>query len=213
MFAYVDASPIFSHKVIVIADDDIAHFGLLQSRVHELWSRAFGTTFGSSDALTYSVGRVYVTFPKPELGNILHSASQYLHARGILLRKQHIGLTALYGRFHDRSETAEDIRRLRQMHADMDRAVLRAYAACAGTPEDAAAWERLAHRAEPIFLDGTNEGDQTYLGRLFWAPAFRDEVLSHLLALNAERAGAERAAGLSPIDVDAEPDAAEEADA
>ena len=73
----------------------------------------------------------------------------------------------------------------------MDRAVLRAYAASASTPEDAAAWNDLADRAEPIFLDETNEDDHTYQGRLFWPSAFRDEVLSRLLALNAERAAAE----------------------
>ena len=69
----------------------------------------------------------------------------------------------------------------------MDHAVLRAYG-----------WRDLADRAEPIFLDETNEDDHTYQGRLFWPSAFRDEVLARLLALNAERAAAERAAGLVP---------------
>ena len=51
------------------------------------------------------------------------------------------------------------------------------------------------------FLDETNEDDHTYQGRLFWASAFRDEALSRLFALNAERAAAERAAGLAPAAV------------
>src|SRR5208283_1009344 len=104
-----------------------------------------------------------------------------------------------YNRFHDPAEQSPDIVRLRELHSDMDRAVLRAYAASASTPEDAAAWNDLADRAEPIFLDETNEDDHTYQGRLFWPSAFRDEVLSRLLALNAERAAAERAAGLAPL--------------
>ena len=83
----------------------------------------------------------------------------------------------------------------------MDRAVSR----------EAYGWNDLADRAEPIFLDETNEDDHTYQGRLFWPSAFRDEVLSRLLALNAERAAAERAAGLAPIDL--ETDASEEAEA
>ncbi len=69
----------------------------------------------------------------------------------------------------------------------MDRAVLRAYG-----------WDDLADRAEPQFLDETNEDDYKYQGRLFWPAEFRDEVLARLLALNAERAAAERAAGVSP---------------
>ena len=87
----------------------------------------------------------------------------------------------------------------------MDRAVLQAYAASASTQDDAAAWSDLADRAEPVFLDVTNEDDPTYQDRLFWPSAFRDEVLSRLLALNAERAAAERAAGIAPVAIEADP--------
>jgi hypothetical protein len=69
----------------------------------------------------------------------------------------------------------------------MDRAVLRAYG-----------WDDLAARAEPAFLDETNEDDHTYQGRLFWPSAFRDEVLARLLALNAERHADEVRAGVTP---------------
>ena len=41
-------------------------------------------------------------------------------------------------------------------------------------------------------------------GRLFWPSAFRDEVLARLLAINAERAAAEQAAGLAPLTIDEE---------
>jgi hypothetical protein len=96
------------------------------------------------------------------------------------------GMTQIYNRFHDRSETAEDIQRLRELHADMDRAVLEAYG-----------WHDLAQRAHAVFLDETNEDDYAYQGRLFWPSDFRDEVLARLLALNAERAAAEGAAGIA----------------
>jgi hypothetical protein len=97
------------------------------------------------------------------------------------------GLTKIYNRVHDRSETSADIVRLRDLHADMDRAVLRAYD-----------WDDLADRAEPIFLDETNEDDHTYQGRLFWPSDFRDEVLARLLALNAERHAEEVRPGIAP---------------
>jgi hypothetical protein len=93
----------------------------------------------------------------------------------------------------------------------MDRAVLHAYAASASNEKDAVAWNNLADSAEPIFLDETNEDDHTYQGRLFWPSAVRDEVLARLLALNAERAAAERAAGLAPAGAELED--AEEFDA
>src|SRR5262249_38521011 len=97
------------------------------------------------------------------------------------------GLTKTYNRFHDRSETADDIHRLRELHAAMDRAVLEAYG-----------WHDLAQRAAPIFLDEANEDDHTYQGRLFWPSDFRDEVLARLLALNAERHAEEIHLGVAP---------------
>jgi hypothetical protein len=69
----------------------------------------------------------------------------------------------------------------------MDRAVLGAYG-----------WHDLAERADPIFLDETNEDDHTYQGRLFWPSDFRDEVLARLLALNAERHAEEVRLGIAP---------------
>jgi hypothetical protein len=70
----------------------------------------------------------------------------------------------------------------------MDCAVLRSYG-----------WNDLADRVAPLFLDDANENDHTYQGRLFWPSDFSDEVLARLLALNAERAAAERAAGLTAM--------------
>ena len=83
-------------------------------------------------------------------------------------------------------DAAEDIARLRDLHAEMDQAVLRAYG-----------WDDLADRAAPEFLTEDTEDDHAYQGRLFWPAAFRDEVLARLLKLNAERAEAERLAGLA----------------
>jgi hypothetical protein len=105
----------------------------------------------------------------------------YHDHRAALMVGRNEGMTKTYNRFHDRQEAVDDIVRLRELHAEMDRAVLRAYC-----------WDDLAKRAEPQFLDETNEDDQKYQGRLFWPAEFRDEVLARLLALNAERAAAER---------------------
>ena len=111
----------------------------------------------------------------------------YHDHRAALMVARNEGMTKTYNRFHDRSETAEDIQRLRELHAAMDRAVLEAYG-----------WHDLAARAQPIFLDETNEDDHTYQGRLFWPSDFRDEVLARLLALNAERHAEEVRLGIAP---------------
>jgi hypothetical protein len=97
------------------------------------------------------------------------------------------GLTKTYNRFHNHDEAVADIVLLRELHAEMDRAVLAAYG-----------WDDLAARAAPDFLDETNEDDHTYQGRLFWPADFRDEVLARLLALNAERHEDEVRRGIAP---------------
>ena len=97
------------------------------------------------------------------------------------------GMTKIYNRFHDPSETAEDIQRLRELHGAMDCAVLAVYG-----------WDDLAARVAPVFLDDTNEDDHTYQGRLFWPSDFRDEVLARLLALNLERHAEEVRHGIAP---------------
>jgi hypothetical protein len=97
-----------------------------------------------------------------------------------------LGLTKTYNRFHDPDDKAADIVDLRRLHDEMDRAVLQAYG-----------WDDLSRKAKPEFLTEKTEDDPKYQGRLFWPAEFRVEVLSRLLALNAERYAAEQATGAS----------------
>jgi hypothetical protein len=96
------------------------------------------------------------------------------------------GLTKTYNRFHARAENAADIGGLRVLHAEMDAAVLRAYG-----------WDDLADRALPEFIEQEADEGKAPKTRLDWPAEFKDEVLARLLALNAERAAAERTAGLT----------------
>jgi hypothetical protein len=167
-------------------------------------ARFFASTL--EDRLRYTPSDCFETLPFPggiEMSSELQGVGRTYHDhRAALMVARDEGMTKTYNRFHDPAEQTADIVRLRELHAEMDRAVLRTYAASASNGADAAAWKDLADRAESIFLDETNEEDHTYQGRLFWPSAFRDEVLARLLALNAERAAAERAAGLAPLGAD-----------
>ena len=85
-------------------------------------------------------------------------AGQTYHKhRAAFMGARNEGMTKIYNRLHDRSETAADIQRLRDLHAAMDRAVLEAYGS-----------HDLVARAVPIFLDEANADDHTCQGRLFW---------------------------------------------
>ena len=187
-FAFQSSGIKFSDAVSVFLGGSRSFFSVVQSSSHELWAKFIGSAF--KDDPRYIPEDCFETFPFPkdfETSRTLEVAGQaYYDHRAALMVTRNEGMTKTYNRFHDRSETAADIVRLRELHAAMDRAVLEAYG-----------WHDLAERAAPVSLDETNEDDHAYQRRLFWPSEFRDEVLARLLALNAERAEAERAAGLT----------------
>jgi hypothetical protein len=206
MVASLPSNLVFSHKTIVFALATRSSFACLQSSIHELWSRSFGTTFGSVDALTYNPTQVFRTFPFPpnfKSDIRLEAAGSVYHDhRAALMIARNEGMTKTYNRYHDQTETVDDIKRLRELHTAMDRAVLEAYG-----------WHDLVARAEPIFLNEAKEENQIYQGRLFWTSDFRDEIIARLLALNAERAAAERLTGIGGIPEDEHDEIEEEIDA
>ena len=185
--AQLSIGMVFAESMVILAFSNLAPFAALQSRSHELWARFFASSM--KDDLRYTPSDCFETFPFPpgfETSAELEAAGQAYHDhRAALMVENNEGMTKTYNRFHNRAERSPGILRLRELHAEMDRAVLSAYG-----------WDDLADRAEPIFLDESNEDDHTYQGRLFWPADFRDEVLARLLALNADRAAQERAAGL-----------------
>jgi hypothetical protein len=188
-FTFLPRGWIYNEKIIVIASDRASVLATLSSRPHELWARFFSSTL--KDDLQYTPSECFENFPFPlgfdDSPEIEGSGSTYHDRRAAVMVARNEGLTKTYNRFHDPAETAEDIQRLRELHAAMDRAVLEAYG-----------WHDLAARAAPIFLDEGNEDDHTYQGRLFWPSDFRDEVLARLLALNAERHAEEVRLGIAP---------------
>jgi hypothetical protein len=99
-----------------------------------------------------------------------HRAAQvgkeYHEHRAQVMRARSIGLTKTYNLFHDPDCTDADIRRLRELHEQMDRAVL----ACYG-------WSDLA----PAHGFYKNERGQT---RFTVSPDARREILTRLLELN-----------------------------
>ena len=202
VFGYVPGDVLVSNPHVVIVRDEYPFFATLQSRTHELWVFMFGASL--EDRICYTPSDCLETFPLPKNWDtqtaLQEIGSVYCKSRAAIMIARNEGMTKAYNRFHDRGETSADIQRLRELHAAMDRAVLEAYG-----------WSDLAARAEPIFLDETNEDDHTYQGRLFWPSDFRDEVLARLLRLNAERHAEEVRLDIAPgMKGKAEADDAEE---
>jgi hypothetical protein len=183
-FTFLPNGMVYSSTLIIFVFSDSRAFATLHSRTHEVWVRNFSASL--KDDQRYIPTDCFSTFPRPYWNDGSYTIGETYHShRGNIMLMRNQGLTAIYNAFHNRHEATADIVRLRELHADIDRTVLRAYG-----------WDDLAERAEPRFLDETNEDDHKYRGRLFWPAEFRDEVLARLLALNAERAAAERASGI-----------------
>jgi hypothetical protein len=201
-FAFVPTSTAVASPHVVIALDPNSALSVLQSRIHEVWARFFSSTM--EDRLRYTPSDCFRTFPFPENFEIdtnLETAGEVYHTfRVTLMIERNEGLTKTYNRFHARGENAPDIARLRVLHAEMDAAVLRAYG-----------WDDLADRAAPEFIEQDADEGKTPKTRLDWPAEFKDEVLARLLALNAERAAVERAAGLTAILEDEEDEDIDEA--
>ena len=192
-FAFLPTRMIYSHALNVYPIDTFLAFCALQSRVHELWARFFSSSM--KDDVRYVPTDCFETFPFPEnfeSNAVLEAAGKaYYEFRAELMVRNKQGLTATYNRFHDPNETSADIRKLREMHAAMDRAVLDAYG-----------WTDLQPTCD-FYLDyEDDEDDEEEVGkrakkkpyRYRWPDEFRDEVLARLLDLNRARAEAERAA-------------------
>jgi N-6 DNA Methylase len=187
--AQLPAPMVYAHTLTVFTFANLAPFAVLQSRVHEIWARFFSSSM--KDDLRYAPSDCFETFPFPfgyEDDPGLEAAGQTYHDhRALLMVAANQGMTKTYNRFHDSQESDEAIRRLRELHDEMDRAVLHAYG-----------WDDFATELRPEFLAEETEDDHTYQNRYFWPAEARDRILARLLALNAERHAEEVVEGRAP---------------
>ncbi|WP_199247050.1 Eco57I restriction-modification methylase domain-containing protein [[Phormidium] sp. ETS-05] len=128
-FAFLPANMVFSHALAVFALEKYSAFAALQSQIHEIWARFFGSSL--EDRLRYTPSDCFETFPFPENWesdpNLETIGQSYYEYRAELMVRNNQGLTDTYNRFHDPYETDPDILKLRELHEQMDRAVLQAY--------------------------------------------------------------------------------------
>ncbi|HYD85037.1 MAG TPA: hypothetical protein VEA63_13325, partial [Opitutus sp.] len=127
----VQNDAIFNHKCAVFSTEKTAAMAaLLNSSLAQAWvwqqsSRlGMGLNFSPSDAIET------LPFPQPNvLASFGKQGREYLQARRKVMADaaNPIGLTKLYNRFHDATEVDPRIVRLRDMHREIDAAVIRAY--------------------------------------------------------------------------------------
>ena len=189
-FAFQPANRIFGHTLVVFPVERHSFFGVLQSRLHQLWTLFFAAKM--KDDARYIPTDCFETFPAPanwQTDSALEAAGKtYYEYRADLMVRREEGLTATYNRFHDPEERDPDTLKLGTLHGAMDRAVLDAYG-----------WHDIPTDCEFLLdyeIDEETWGTKKKPYRYRWPEAVHDEVLSRLLDLNQKRHEDEVAAGL-----------------
>ncbi len=145
LFAWLTAGVVPDHQLIVIARDDDYTFGVLHSRVHELWARGTGTQLREVESgFRYTPTTCFETFPFPRPTDEQREAIGAAARRLVELRDGWLDPPGLSGPdLAKRTLTNLYNERptwLANAHSDLDRAVLAAY----GWPADLPADEILA---------------------------------------------------------------------
>lgn len=178
-FSFVPNDCVYTSNLYVFSDPTYAHFSVVQSRIHEIWARMFGSSL--EDRLTYTGTACYQNYPFPPLTAELEKAGKfYDDCRAKVMFDRSVGLTKLGNLLNDPSETNVEILKLRELHAEMDKAVLDAYGWSDITP------------AYEFSGDYENEDGSAGAVRLNFTEEVRDVILKRLLDLHAERLKAEQ---------------------
>lgn len=187
-FAFQPTDRVFAMMLNVFIVDSFAAFCAMQSQVHEIWARFFGSSL--EDRLRYTPSDCFETFPFPEDWEthvpLEEAGRQYYEFRSRLMIANDEGLTKTYNRFHDPEERDQEIVRLRELHGAVDRAVLDAYG-----------WTDVPIGCE-FLLDYEVEddwGNKKKPWRYRWPDYVRDDVLARLLERNAVLCAEEVTAG------------------
>ncbi|MFI1929351.1 Eco57I restriction-modification methylase domain-containing protein [Streptomyces sp. NPDC020330] len=170
----VSTEQLFSHKLAVFATDSFTDQAVLSSTLHQVWAIKYSSTLETR--VNYAPSDVFATFPLPEPTSTLTQAGQCLdrERREIMLRRD-LGLTKLYNLVNDPAipDSADPgVARLRNIHVELDRAVMAAYG-----------WDNV-----PL-----DHGFHTYRQMQRWtvSPAARVEILDRLLEENHRRAASQ----------------------
>lgn len=161
----------FSNMLAVFATCSYADEAVLSSSLHGVWTTKYASTLETR--ILYTQAAVFDSFPRPSPSAALDAIGRRLsRERSEIMERSGFGLTAIYNLINDprvADSSVTDVACLRQIHVELDHAVMSAYG-----------WD-------DISLD---HGFHTYRQMKRWtvSPAARVEILDRLLEENHRRA-------------------------
>jgi hypothetical protein len=177
-FSFQPTDRILHEKLIVIPLENLSVFSVVQSRVHSIWVWIHSSTL--EERLNYAPSDCFENFPFPQSDPPavipeLESLGEKLYtARAEYMKTKDQGLTATYNELKDPANRDPEVEKLRALHVELDRAVLKAYG-----------WTDVK---VPPYTTPETEAERAAL------EVFEDDVLDRLFTLNAQRAALENVA-------------------
>lgn len=117
---YVDNNTVTSDSAFAVYDSDYWLFGILNSKIHNVWVRAVAGAL--ENRIRYAATLCYNTFPFPKLNTLRKEELSELAKEILLVRAEHTEMTL--GDMYDPDSMPED---LRAAHHALDLAVERCY--------------------------------------------------------------------------------------
>lgn len=174
-FARVSTDSVYNTQVKLIFLDGWREFCALQSSLHDVWARWLSGKLGTS-TLRYFTSAILETWPMPRAGEpdrFELLGSRYVSKRQQLMLERSAGLTEIYNQFHNPEDRSEDVERFRELHVEMDNAILEAYG-----------WSDITLGHSFREVDYLPENDRV---RFTISNEARMEVLTRLSELNHQR--------------------------
>ncbi len=193
VFQFVDSSTLVDHGVIALGSSDAFHQGVLSSRLHIYWSLLTGGRLGVGNDPRYNKTRCFETFPFPvwtdHQKTRIRELAESLDAHRKRQQAAHpeLTMTGMYNVLEQLRKgeplTAKEkviheqglVSVLKEIHDDLDRAVFSSYG-----------WDDLAAK-----LVGRPGATTPLPDKPADQAEAEEELLTRLVALNAERAAEE----------------------
>ncbi|WP_329384260.1 type IIL restriction-modification enzyme MmeI [Streptomyces sp. NBC_01716] len=123
---FVPTGQVVSEQTVIFATDLPADLALLSSSIHYAWAIARASSLKGD--LRYTPSDVYETLPLPVTTERMAAAGTTLHVlRSEIMNASEMGLTKLYGLFHNPENDSSEIIALRSAHKSVDEAIADAY--------------------------------------------------------------------------------------